>query len=403
MRRSTLARFAMTGSVCLICLVSVSLNGQAPPPPPPPSPTPFVVIANPAGSPALPVPPAPIDPSAPLPSFEVASVKKLPKPATSTTSRSGPGRLTYTNVPLRTLMMLAWGIRDYQIIDPPGWLTTDRFSVNAKAETAVPRDQVLLMLRSLIVERFNLKYHAEKRELPTYVLVLPGKEWKPNEHMRPCVPRPVTITPALAAAAAAAGVTLPANAQVQGAAPAQPAQQPQANAPSTQTTPPSPPPSRPQPPSPSQPTAPSQANPPSQPTSTPPAGSPSQVTAKPPANPASSGLPACGAATLSSVNTGLNLTGTTATLASLLGSLAGLGLVQDRTGLTGTYQFRLDSSVIDSRLSAAMPTTGDSLLPNVSAGGSISSSIQDLGLKLERRKEPVDVLVIESVSQPDED
>jgi len=90
-------------------------------------------------------------------------------------------------------------------------------------------------------------------------------------------------------------------------------------------------------------------------------------------------------------------------LASLLGSLAGLGQVQDRTGLKGTYRFTLDSSVIDSRLNASLQSTGDSLLPNVSSGGSIGSSIQDLGLKLERRKEPVDVLVIESVSQPDED
>jgi uncharacterized protein (TIGR03435 family) len=332
------ARFAMTGSVCLVCLLSVSrLNGQAPPPPPPPpSPTPLVVIANPAGSPALPVPPAPIDPSAPLPSFEVASVKKLPKPATSSQGRVGPGRVMYTNVPLRTLLMLAWGIRDYQIIDGPGWLTTDRFSVSAKAETDAPRDQVLLMLRSLIVERFNLKYRAEKRELPTYVLTLPGKEWKPTAQMKPCtvVSRPPSA--ALLAAAAAAGVTLPATA----------------------------------------------------PTPPPPPGAP----------------PPCDSAALSSATGGLTLTGTTATLASLLGSLSGLGQVQDRTGLTGTYRFSLDPSVIEGRLSASLPSTGDSLLPNVSAGGSIASSVQDLGLKLERRKEPVDVLVIESVSnQPEED
>jgi uncharacterized protein (TIGR03435 family) len=332
---------AVIGVVCAVGLSAGRLSGEA---------AGQVVVTSPlpapAGAAALPAPPAPID-FAPLPTFEVASVKKLPKPATSTSSRSGGGRLVYTNVPLRTLMMLAWGIRDYQIIDGPGWLTTDRFSVNAKAETNAPRDQVLLMLRALLVERFNLKFRADKRELPTYVLVLPGKEWKPSEHMKPCTPRPVTVTPALAAAAAAAGVTLPANAVVQGAPAAPSAQKPQAT----------------------------------------------------PATPA---LPQCGTA-LSSVSTGLNLTGTTATLASLLGSLSGLGLVHDRTGLTGTYQFRLDSSVIDGRLSAAVPTAGDSLLPNVSAGGSITSAIQDLGLKLERRKEPVDVLVIESVSHPDED
>jgi uncharacterized protein (TIGR03435 family) len=283
----------------------------------------------------VPPPLVPPDPSIPLPSFEVASVKKLSKLPTSSGSRSGPGRMVYTNVPLRTLMMQAWGMRDYQIIGGPSWITTDRFSINAKAQTNVPRDQVLLMLRSLIVERFNLKYRGEKRELPAYVLTLPGNEWKPTAHMKPCtvVTRPPSA--ALIAAAAAAGVTLP----------------------------------------------------PTTPSAPPPPGAP----------------PPCDSATLSSGTGGLTLTGTTSTLASLLGSLAGLGQVQDRTGLKGTYRFTLDSSVIDSRLNASLPSSGDSLLPNVSSGGSIGSSIQDLGLKLERRKEPVDVLVIESVSQPDED
>jgi len=283
----------------------------------------------------VPPPLVPPDPSIPLPSFEAASVKKLTKLPTSSGSRSGPGRMVYTNVPLRTLMMQAWGIRDYQIIGGPAWITTDRFSVNAKAETNVPRDQVLLMLRSLIVERFNLKYRGEKRELPAYVLTLAQSNWTPTAHMKPCtvVSRPPTA--AVIAAAAAAGVTLPATA----------------------------------------------------PTAPPPPGSP----------------PPCDSATLASGTGGLTLTGTTSTLASLLGSLGGLGQVQDRTGLTGTYRFSLDPSVIDGRLSASLPSTGDSLLPNVSSGGSIASAVQDLGLKLERRKEPVDVLVIESVSQPDED
>jgi uncharacterized protein (TIGR03435 family) len=333
MRRFSVARFARTGLVCLVCLLSVGrLNSQTPGPPPPPR------APAAAASPAAVVPPPviPPDPSIPLPSFEVASVRKLVKPPTSSGSRSGPGRMVYTNVPLRTLMMQAWGLRDYQIIGGPSWITTDRFSINAKAEKNVPRDQVLLMLRSLIVERFNLKYRGEKRELPAYVITtLPGKEWKPTAHMKPCtvVSRPPSA--ALLAAAKAAGVTLP------------------------ETTP----------------------------TPPPPPGAP----------------PPCDSSTLSSGTSGLTLTGTTSTLASLLGSLGGLGQVQDRTGLTGTYRFTLDPSVIEGRLSASLPSTGDSLLPNVSSGGSLGSSIQDLGLKLERRKEPVDVLVIESVSLPDED
>ena len=43
------------------------------------------------------------------------------------------------------------------------------------------------------------------------------------------------------------------------------------------------------------------------------------------------------------------------------------------------------------------------LLPAVAEGRSLDSAVRDLGLKLTRQKEMVDVLVIDSVSQPDED
>jgi uncharacterized protein (TIGR03435 family) len=348
-----------------------------------------VVVGSP-GAAALPQPPAPIDPSAPLPSFDVASVKHLPKPPTSTTQRSGPGRLMYSNVPLRSLIMLAWGIRDNQIIGGPGWLTIDRFSVNARAETGVPRDQVLLMLRSLIVERFQLKYRAEKRELPTYVLTLPGKEWKPTEHMKPCSPRPIVLpanaSPELLAAAAAAGVQVQIAPAQAGTSP-QTTSKPQTSPSSSPTVPPTS-------------TATPQANPPSPPTATPQPTPPAQVAAGARTAAASPGI--CGSV-LSSGSSGFTLSGTMATLVSALGSFGGLGLVQDRTGLTGNYEFELDASILESRLLSSQPTSGDSLLPNVSVGPSISSSVKDLGLKLERRKEPVDVLVIESVSHPDED
>jgi uncharacterized protein (TIGR03435 family) len=90
---------------------------------------------------------------------------------------------------------------------------------------------------------------------------------------------------------------------------------------------------------------------------------------------------------------------------SLLGSLGGLGTIHDRTGLTGTYYIELDASptALLRSLSASQITSSDNLLPTVGDGRSLSSAVQDLGLKLERRREPVDVLVIDSVSQPDED
>jgi uncharacterized protein (TIGR03435 family) len=99
---------------------------------------------------------------------------------------------------------------------------------------------------------------------------------------------------------------------------------------------------------------------------------------------------------------------TMATFVSLLSSLGGLGMVHDRTGLTGTYNIELDMSAtslirgLSSSLALSSPSSPN-LLPEVGDGRSINQAVRDLGLKLDRQKEMVDVLVIESVSQPDED
>jgi uncharacterized protein (TIGR03435 family) len=323
----TSVRVSATAALLLV-MTAGRLVGQAPPPPPPPPPSTVIGIVTAAPPPgvAVPAPPAPIDPSAPLPSFEVASVKKLPKgaPVTTTGSRSpGGGRITILNYPLRSTIMMAWAIRDYQVIGGESWLTTDRFTINGKAETNAPRDQLLLMLRSLLVERFNLKYHAEKRELPIYALVLAGSEWKPSARMK------------AVDCSAARNTPLPAG----------------------------------------------------------------------PIRPET--MPCLGS--MMSSPSGLRATGMTMTsFASLLGSLGGLGTVHDRTGLTGTYNIELDSSILSSRLaalssSALVASGSENLLPSLGDGPSLGSALQDIGLKLERRREPIDALVIDSVSQPDDD
>jgi uncharacterized protein (TIGR03435 family) len=257
-----------------------------------------------------------------LPQFEVGSVKKFEGRVTSTALRTpGGGRITIVNLPLRTIIMQAWGgLRDYQMSGGPGWLTTDRFTINAKAQDNAPRDQVMLMLRALLVERFQLKYRVETREMQAYVLTTAEPEWEPTSRMRP-----VDCT-------AGRGAT-------------------------------------------------------------------------PPAGPVRIDQMPCGGMNLGTagfVGRGITMTN----FASLLGSLGGLGVIHDRTGLTGTYHLELDISptaLFRSLSSTLNPSSPDNLLPTLGDGRSLSSAVQDLGLKLDRRREPVEVLVIESVSQPDAD
>ncbi|MGH9240182.1 MAG: TIGR03435 family protein [Vicinamibacterales bacterium] len=80
-------------------------------------------------------------------------------------------------------------------------------------------------------------------------------------------------------------------------------------------------------------------------------------------------------------------------LAGELRSWTGLKVV-DRTGLRGDYEAELE---FDRRATSSVALNPDSSKP------SIFTAVQEqLGLKLERRREPVDVLVIDAIEMPSE-
>lgn len=78
--------------------------------------------------------------------------------------------------------------------------------------------------------------------------------------------------------------------------------------------------------------------------------------------------------------------------------------VVDMTGLTGAYDFSLAfspedyrSMLIRSAVGAGVPLPPEALrLMDASTGDSLASSLEALGLKLERRKAPIEVLVVDS-------
>jgi hypothetical protein len=117
-------------------------------------------------------------PDAKAPAFEVASVKPN---ALHSGARlhSFPGdRFEATNVPLRDLIIVAYGepgrpLPDAQMFGGPSWIDADRFNVSAKIGTEGPKTvaQKQLMLRTLLAQRFKLAVHHETRDLPIYALV----------------------------------------------------------------------------------------------------------------------------------------------------------------------------------------------------------------------------------------
>lgn len=116
------------------------------------------------------------------PSFEVATIK----PAKSGTGLMGfmsypDGRVVVGNADLKTLVSYALGVREFQVAGGPGWVGSDRYNITAllpaelreEAPTiakAIPSEDQRRMLRTLLEDRFALKFHREYRNGPVYIL-----------------------------------------------------------------------------------------------------------------------------------------------------------------------------------------------------------------------------------------
>ena len=131
--------------------------------------------------------------SDPLPSFEVATIK----PASLQPHRSSvsPAEVNISNVTVRNLIEQAYGIpwtlaENERVLGGPAWLDTNHYDIVARipadlaeARQKLSRDQqkqqISLMLQSLLVERFHLKLHFETKDLTVYALVVA----KPSAHL----------------------------------------------------------------------------------------------------------------------------------------------------------------------------------------------------------------------------
>jgi uncharacterized protein (TIGR03435 family) len=153
------------------------------------------------------------------PGFDVASIKPHSDTAESgSTSRGGViiskgggggapfrgGSLSFRQgtaasgrrgVTARRVILEAYRLTTYQLSGGPGWLDTDVFDLEAKAETAAG-NQLRQMLQTLLAERFQLVVRRETKEMPVYALMmgkngtkLPG--WKQGDP----VPMPVNRYP----------------------------------------------------------------------------------------------------------------------------------------------------------------------------------------------------------------
>ena len=153
----------MTAVASLVVLVPVGfgvVRGQEQPTPPGAAPQSF-------------------EPAPDLPRFEVSTVKPTSERDDRRTMMMTPDGQSLRGIPLQMVLRQAFGVEDDRIIGAPGWTKSSRWDIEAKVSPEdAPKleklkvDQRREMLLPLLVERFNLKYHVEQREIPTYALVI---------------------------------------------------------------------------------------------------------------------------------------------------------------------------------------------------------------------------------------
>jgi bla regulator protein BlaR1 len=283
-------------------------------------------------------------PATPALAFESASVKRNNSAEGRVSMRMMPGGIYEAlNVTVRSMIQQAWQMQEFQVVGGPDWLATQRIDILAKSPEGAVQADLMPRMRTLLEERFKLKVRRETRDAPIYALVLARADQQLGPSMK--------ANPAECAAPARGNVPPPtAGGAARGGAPGDGA-----------------------------------------------AGRglmPMQMTMD---------LGPLGSRTCNNMNSGGKITAgaqTMGQIAQMLQRQTGR-IVQDRTGLTGRFDFDLqftpDPQLAGRGPGGGLPANIENPRPVDPNAISIFSAVQEqLGLKLEAARGQVDALVIES-------
>lgn len=127
---------------------------------------------------------AKIMPPPPPPQFEVATIKPS-QPGDRGSGRFSGDEMNLQGIPLKFLITIAWDLdpRNDDVLVAPKWIESDRIDIHAKVDLGslgvssmgsttshMNYDDFLPMLRSLLIDRFEIKYHIENRPIDAYML-----------------------------------------------------------------------------------------------------------------------------------------------------------------------------------------------------------------------------------------
>jgi len=125
---------------------------------------------------AIPEPPPPPTPMAAdaKPAFEVATIKPS-DPARPGKLFTVRGQEVITiNTTLADLITMAYDLHLRQVTGGPSWLESEKFDITGKPEVPGQPNvtQIKIMLQKLLADRFQLKFHTEKKELAVYAITV---------------------------------------------------------------------------------------------------------------------------------------------------------------------------------------------------------------------------------------
>jgi uncharacterized protein (TIGR03435 family) len=108
------------------------------------------------------------------PGFEVATIKPSEpgRPGKLFTVR-GQDVVTI-NTTLNDLITMAYGIHAKQITGAPSWLDSEKYDLTIKPDAPGQPNvaQMKIIIQKLLADRFQFKFHREKRELPVYAITV---------------------------------------------------------------------------------------------------------------------------------------------------------------------------------------------------------------------------------------
>jgi len=101
------------------------------------------------------------------------------------------GYFSATNQPLSSYIEFAYpAFKSGSIVKQlPGWTRRNSYDIQARADGNPTKDEIRLMMQSLLADRFSLVVHLETQQAPVYALQL-AKPGALGPHLRPHKPNP---------------------------------------------------------------------------------------------------------------------------------------------------------------------------------------------------------------------